>query len=164
MEWQITRCGSSLLFPWGQTGARPLCPETRKDNPLGRGGELPPLYQVRILQRLQSPPGGQAYAESQSFRCHGWSREAPEQGWQGGERLWRCQVVSPRAHRVQSVHELTGSSSHTDTPRLGGASLPLERRFWLRMVSSPEWIPLQDVFWLPSSASTPFGRIVEKEE
>ena len=36
------------------------------------------------------------------------------------------------------VHELTGSSSHMDTPRLGSASLPLEQRSWLKMVSSPE--------------------------
>ena len=154
MEWQITRCGSSLLFPWGRTGARPLCPETRKDNPLGVGGELPPLYQVRILQRL--------YSLLLEVRL---TRRVRASGVMDGvgRHLSRGEKEGKGSGGVRSsVHELTGSSSHTDTPRLGGASLPLERRFWLRMVSSPEWIPLQDVFWLPSSASTPFGRIVEK--
>ena len=87
------------------TGARPLCSETLKDNSLGVGGELLPLYQVRILQRLYSLPlEVRLTLRVRASGISGWSREAPEQRWGGGERLWRCQVIGPRAHRVQLPH------------------------------------------------------------
>ena len=91
------------------TGARPLCSETLKDNSLGVGGELLPLYQVRILQRLYSLPlEVRLTLRVRASGICGWSRGAPEEG-----------------EKALEVSDHQSFICHTDTPRLGSACLPL---------------------------------------